>query len=147
MVLRRARQILGDAEEAREALQEIFLVLLDNRAGSGFGGRSSITSWLYSVTTHHCLNRLRNRRTRARLLSERGAPPDAAPARAEDAATAADLLGRMPEELATVMVYYYQDEMSHAEIAALIGKSRRHVGDLLERARAWLESEGRREAS
>ena len=45
------------------------------------------------------------------------------------------------------MVIDYQDEMSHAEIAALIGKSRRHVGDLLERARAWLASEGTQVAS
>jgi RNA polymerase sigma-70 factor (ECF subfamily) len=145
MVLRRARQILGDTEEAREALQEIFAGFLGS--GAGFAGRSSVTTWLYGVTTHHCLNRLRNRRTRERLLAERGAPQPAPPPTAEAIATAAELLARMPDELATVVVYYYLDEMSHAEIARLVGSSRRHVGDLVERARAWLEREGKRSAS
>jgi RNA polymerase sigma-70 factor (ECF subfamily) len=146
MVLRRARRILGDADEAREALQDIFASLLDPHAG--FRGRSSMTTWLYGITTHHCLNRLRDRKNRARLLDEAHlAAPVAAAAPAEAIATAADLLARMPEELATVVVHYYLDEMSHAEIARLLGCSRRHVGDLLERARSWFEDHGRRVAS
>jgi RNA polymerase sigma factor (sigma-70 family) len=147
MVLRRARRILGDAEDAREALQEIFTSLLGEHAS--FGGRSSVTTWLYGITTHHCLNRLRNRENRARLLVEAQGtvPVPAAPAAAEVTASAADLLARMPEALATVVVHYYLDEMSHAEIARQLGCSRRHVGDLLERARAWFEEHAGRVAS
>lgn len=142
VVLRRAQQILGSAEEAREVLQDIFAGLIA-KPGS-FGGRSAPTTFLYSVTTHHCLNRLRDRRTRARLLTLRyaGATAQESP-RAEHAAVVSQILARMPEELATVMVYYYLDEMSHDEIAEIIGCSRRHIGNLLERARTWLEDDRR----
>jgi len=140
-VLRRARHILGDEHEANEVLQELFMSLLD-RPGQ-FRGESSVTTWLYSVTTHLCLNRLRSQRTRLRLVEERVAPaqPDEAPARADQRALAQQLLAGLPGEVAEAAVYYYCDEMSQEEIAGVLGCSRRHVGDLLERcrerARAW----------
>lgn len=68
-VLRRARQILQDEDEARDALQEI----------------------------------------------------------------AREVLAQLPPPLAEVAVYYYYcDEMTHEEIAAVLGCSRRHVGHLVE---------------
>lgn len=72
LVLRRARMLLGDEDEARETLQELFMSLIDNPGR--FRGESSIVTFLYRVTTNLCLNRLRDRRNRARLLEERVAP-------------------------------------------------------------------------
>ena len=63
-VLRRARRILGTEDDARDVLQEIFASILDQSAA--FRGESSIVTWLYSATTHACLNRIRNKKTRAR---------------------------------------------------------------------------------
>jgi RNA polymerase sigma-70 factor (ECF subfamily) len=135
-VLRRARRILGDEQEAREVLQEIFTSLLDRPAQ--FQGRSSLLTWLYSATTHLALNRLRNARNQARLRDlylgpGRGAAMGAAAPIAEDRMVVLQLLSRVPSELAEVAVYYYFDELSHAEIAELLGCSRRHVGDLIVR--------------
>jgi RNA polymerase sigma factor (sigma-70 family) len=133
-VLRRARRLLGQEDEAREVLQEVFMSLLEGpgqvRQGAG------ITCWLYSATTNACLNRLRNARTRARLLAARGAGlEEAAAGCAEDVTILRDVLARVPEELARVAVYYYADEMTHEEIAEVLACSRRHVGDLLARLR------------
>ncbi|MEZ4430084.1 MAG: sigma-70 family RNA polymerase sigma factor [Nannocystaceae bacterium] len=133
-VLRRARSILGDDAEAREVVQELFTSLLDRP--EQFSGRSSLMTFLYRATTNLCLNRLRNARTRRRLLERQGPPPASAPARAEARAQAAELLRRLPEDQAKAVVYYYIDEMSQAEVADMLGCSRRHVGDLLTRARA-----------
>ncbi|HUS63413.1 MAG TPA: sigma-70 family RNA polymerase sigma factor [Kofleriaceae bacterium] len=132
-VLRRARQILGDEQEANEVLQEIFVGLLDRP--DQFKGQSSITTFLYSVTTNMCLNRLRNARNRTRLLEENAgaAAPRSAPLGADDLAALHQLLARLPVEEASAAVYYYLDGMSHAEIADLQGCSRRQVGYLLER--------------
>jgi DNA-directed RNA polymerase specialized sigma24 family protein len=47
----------------------------------------------------------------------------------------------MPEPLALVAVYYYVDELSHAEIARIMGCSSRHVGNLLERLTLWAANE------
>jgi RNA polymerase sigma factor (sigma-70 family) len=133
-VLRRARRLLGNEDDAREILQEVFARLLDHHAA--FRGDSSITTWLYSATTNGCLNRMRNQQTRARLLEGRQHPSGAAAADAETAAIVRDLLARVPEALAAVAVHYYVDEMTHDEIARVLGCSRRHVGDLIERLHA-----------
>jgi len=133
VVLRRARQLLGNEHDARELVQEIFLSLLAKP--EQFDGRSTLTTWLYSATTHRCLNRIRDRRTRARLLEEHVAAPGSAavPARAERLVLLDELLASLPDEIAQAAVYYYVDEMTHDEIASVIGCSRRHVGNLLAR--------------
>ena len=133
-VLRRARQILQDEDEARDALQEIFLSLVDHQP---FEQRGATTAWFYTRTTNFCLNRLRDEKNRARLRSERGeASPVTAPPRGEALMLARDALAQLPPPLAEVAVYYYCDEMTHDEIAVLLACSRRHVGHLLERLHA-----------
>lgn len=130
-ILRRARQILQDEEEARDALQEIFLSLVDGRV---FEQRGGTTAWFYVRTTHFCLNRLRDHQNRARLRRERGEhTPSTTAARAETVAVASEMLASLPPELAEVAIYYYCDEMTQDEIAGLMRCSRRHIGHLLER--------------
>jgi RNA polymerase sigma factor (sigma-70 family) len=142
-VLRRARRILGRDDEAQEVLQEVFASLLD--APEQFAGRSAVSSWLYGAATHRCLNRLRNQRTRRRLLDERVAPAmdQEQETSAESRGDLARLLAGLPDDQATAVIHYYIDEMSHAEIAELMGCSRRHVGNLLERSRSALERQVR----
>lgn len=137
VVLRRARQITGSTEEAEEVLQEIFRGLLEQP--ESLGRARSQLSWLYGATTHLCLNRIRNRKNRERLLRERMKPSRETAASAEDTAFVQQALGALPEELSDAFVYYYLDQMTHAEIAELLGCSRRQVGNLLERAHAQLE--------
>jgi RNA polymerase sigma-70 factor (ECF subfamily) len=130
-ILRRARQILQDEEEARDALQEIFLSLADHPT---FEQRGGTTAWFYTRTTHFCLNRLRDNKNRARLRLERGEQlPISAPARSENVVLARDVLAQLPPELAEVAIYYHCDEMTQDEIAGLMTCSRRHIGHLLER--------------
>ena len=130
-VLRRATRLLGNEADAREVLQEVFLSLLAQP--SQFSGASSLTTWLYSSTTHACLNRLRNERTRARLLEARGPSSPASEASPEDSLEVQRLLARLPDELARVAIHYYVDEMTQEEIASMLGCSRKHVGRLLVR--------------
>jgi RNA polymerase sigma factor (sigma-70 family) len=137
MVLRRAKALLGNEAEAQEVLQEIFMALL--REPEVYGGRSSMTTWLYRVTTNMCLNRMRNDKTRQRLLEAHVAPAvhEAHQESADTWAVARQFLDRMPDDLVRVTIFYSVDGMTHQEIAEVMGCSRRHVGNLLERARAW----------
>ena len=140
VVLRRARRLLGNEDDAREILQELFASLVARP--DGFDGRSAVTTWLYGATTNLCLNRLRNLKSRTELLGARYAnATEAADPRAEALAAARLLLARMPEPLAVVAVHYYIEEMTHEEIAEVLGCSRRHVGDLLARVGEWLAAE------
>ncbi len=139
-VLRRARALLGNEEDAREMVHEIFVGLLE--APEQYQGRSSLATWLYSATTHRCLNRLRDRKTQLELLRERAAPAGAAAtSTGADPGELRRLLSALPDELAAVAVYHFMDEMTQQEIAGALGRSRRHVAKLLQRlsefVRAW----------
>jgi RNA polymerase sigma-70 factor (ECF subfamily) len=131
LVLRRARRIMGSEADAQEILQELFVSFVERP--QQLDGKTSLTGWLYGATTHLCLNTLRNRKNRARLLQERA--PDGGSAATENAEvklSAQELLAALPDPLAQVAVHYYFDEMTHEEIAEIIGISRRHVGNLLQ---------------
>jgi len=141
LVLRRARTILGTEHDAQEALQEIFASLL--RAPESFRGEGSAVGFLYRATTHFCLNELRNRRTSARLLQARAAAalPELAPGSAEALAEVRGLLALLPAQEAAAVVYFHLDGMTHAEVAGLLGCSKRQVGYLLERAQRSIKHE------
>ena len=135
VVLRRARSLLGSEHDAQEALQEVFAALLREPEAV----ERNVTGWLYQATTHHCLNQLRNRRTGARLLEQRGPPLTEVGPTAEALAEVRRLLAQMPDDVAAAVVYTHLDGMTHDEVAALLGCSRRQVGYLLERATARME--------
>lgn len=139
MVLRRSRRLLRDDAAAQDAVQDVFLKLHECRQEFQ---ESGLVSWLYVVTTNLCLQRLRAMATRERLNGAL-APETSARARGADLVLARSVLATLPEELATVAVYRFIDEMTHAEIAELLGCSRRHVGDLLVRFEAEMESKRR----
>jgi RNA polymerase sigma-70 factor, ECF subfamily len=129
-VLRRARQLLGDDAEAQEVLHDVFTSLLQDPGQ--FSGASSAMTFLYRMTTNCALGRLRRRRTRERLLAkdQRGREEPTQPSPEAMVELRAWLLS-LPDELATVAVYYHMDEMTQEELAAVLGCSRQWVGKLL----------------
>jgi len=144
IVARRACRLLGSEEAAWEAVHHVFLSLLERPAQ--FEGRSSMLTFLYEATTHHCLNQLRNQKTRSRLLLGRGSAqltdgrllPD-------DLSVLRQRLAQLPDELAQVAVYFHLDQMSYDEIAEVTGYCRRKVGQLLSLLREH-EQEDRNES-
>jgi RNA polymerase sigma-70 factor (ECF subfamily) len=132
LVLRRAQRIMGNESDAQEVLQELFMSFM--RDPQQLEGKQSMSAWLYSATTHLCLNTIRNRKNRARLLQLHKPVEDgAAGPQAENLLTAQQLLAQLPDDLAQVAIYYYFDELTHAEISEILGCSRRQVGNLLDR--------------
>jgi RNA polymerase sigma-70 factor (ECF subfamily) len=133
-VLRRARRLLRNDDDANDVLQDVFLSMF--RQPEQFEARSSVATYLYAATTHACLNRLRDGKTRTRLVAIEAA---AASGRASPAATssalACEILSALSPEDAALAVYLFCDELTHDEIAGLLGCSRRHVGDLASRLR------------
>jgi len=125
-VFRRARTLLRDAERARDATQEVFLRAVQHP-------RSVIAHplpWLFRVTKNLCLNNLRDLRRRGQLLAGRAAQTGG------DGATHArllvgELLARVPADLQEIAAHYYLDDLSHEDIAALVGVSRRTIGNRL----------------
>lgn len=131
---RRACQLLGHAADAHEVVHDVFLSLVERP--EQHAGRSRMSTFLYSAVTHACLNRLRDRKNRSHLLLQHASslPPSLhSQPEAEQLLLLRALVARIPEALAQVAVYRYMDELTHQEIAEILGCSRRHVGNLLER--------------
>jgi len=138
-VLRRARQLLGSETEAREVLHDVFASLLERP--EQFEGRSSVTTFLYSMTTHLALTRLRRERGRQLLLEQHLDPEPAVVTQPGQARTELrEALRELPKELAEVAVYFYLDEMTHVQIAEALGCSRQWVTKLIARLKDRLES-------
>lgn len=134
-VLRRARQLLGDEAEAQEVLHDVFMSLLQDPGQ--FAGLSSPMTFLYRMTTNAALGRLRNRRTRERLLAARhaGREEPSHPSPEALVELRARLLA-LPDELARVAIYHHMDGMTQDELASVLGCSRQWVGKLLQRLEA-----------
>jgi RNA polymerase sigma factor (sigma-70 family) len=139
---RRAQRLLADASDADDVVHDVFLSLFEHY--ERYRGQSQITTYLYAAVTHACLNRLRNRRKRALLLRARAfilGPRHDPGLAAESSISAHDLLQRLPAKLAEVAVYHFVDELSQREIAAILGCSHTHVGELIARLSRWAEHE------
>jgi RNA polymerase sigma factor (sigma-70 family) len=137
-VLRRARALLGEEADAQEVLHDVFASLLERP--DQFRGDSSIMTFLYRMTTHLALGRMRSRRTRLRLLRDNRDPGSAVTGQPQEAyVELRQLIVGLPEELARVAAYYYLDEMSQDEIASLLGCSRQWIGKLIQRLKAHAE--------
>jgi RNA polymerase sigma-70 factor (ECF subfamily) len=135
---RRARCVLGNESDAHEVVHDVFVSLLERP--EQYKGLSQLTTFMYSVVTHACLNRVRNQRNRLRLVRQTlpvlGHEADRA-LTPETTSVLRSVLGQMPEELAAAAVYYHLDGMTHEEIARVMECSPRHVGDLLVRLKTW----------
>ncbi len=139
-VYRRALRLLGNPADAEEATQEIFIRAF--RSAEGFRQQSQLTTWLYQITTHYCLNLIRDRSRRTALDGEHLAPMAEGaertdPASPEDVLLMRQLLAEADERQAAAAVYVLMDGMSHEEAAEVLGVSKRTVGNLLERFQAW----------
>jgi RNA polymerase sigma-70 factor (ECF subfamily) len=96
--------------------------------------------YLYKAVTHRCLNLVRDRGTRARLLERE--PSAAAPVgrvRLDDEVVGLGLLAALTDRLdeghLQVLVCRFVDDMTQDEIAAHLGVSRKTVGRRLDRIR------------
>jgi RNA polymerase sigma-70 factor (ECF subfamily) len=129
VVFRRSRALLGNEADALDAVQDIFVNLRDKL--STFRGEASLMTWIYRVTTNHCLNRLRAERARRRMLDGVRANPRDGAVRPAAESERRDLLHKLLSELSErqvqVAIHLYYDEMSQGEVASLLNISARAV--------------------
>ncbi|MCX5999018.1 MAG: RNA polymerase sigma factor [Chloroflexi bacterium] len=128
MVLRTAYLMLGNTQEAEDALQEIFVKLF--RARSAYNPeKGKFKTWLYRVTVNHCISHCRKKRLRTfSLEAAREAtdfdPPDVSSRTPEEMSLARERNERVrkavqslePKHRAVVVLRYF-DDLSYDEIA------------------------------
>jgi len=139
MVLRRCQRLLGDADEAADAAQEVFVKLLENSERMHGEYPSSL---LWRMATHHCLNRLRDRRRHGLdedgpALLERIACARDLEAEVGHRSVLARLFGKHPESSRTIAVLHLVDGMTLEEVACEVKMS---VSGVRKRLRALRET-------
>ena len=144
-VLQTCRYLLGSADEAEDAAQEVFL-----RARQRFGQfdrARPFANWILGVASHHCVDRLRRRGREARLfgtadVERAAAPPAASPLQALLARERGRELRRavaaLPVKYRVPLVLAYFNDLGYAEIGKLLGIERGHVAVLVFRGRQQL---------
>lgn len=119
-VWRIAKGLLGQAAEADDAVQEVFLKVRERAAQ--FDGRGAFEGWLRQIAVRHCLDRLAQRR-RDRLepaeapLREAPAASRTEVAALEDREQLERALERLPEEFRTIVLLREIGGLSYRELA------------------------------
>jgi RNA polymerase sigma-70 factor, ECF subfamily len=123
----RCRRILGDHATAQDATQETFLRV--HRHIDRAPDAESVLRWIYRIATNYCLNEIRGRKLRAAPVEQlpEGPAPGAPDDPIADRQLAERLVHRVPEKLRAVAWLYYVDGLEQAEVAAVLGISRRTV--------------------
>lgn len=149
-----AMSIMGCEEDARDCLQETLLRLY--RGIGSFRGEASFSTWLYSMTTHVCLDEMRRRRHRVRTspldsITEQGQCLATLPDPLESLSQSslrqqvASVLRQVPEPYQTALVLREVGGLSYDALAGHLGCSVGTVRSRLARGRRhfrrlWQES-------
>jgi RNA polymerase sigma-70 factor, ECF subfamily len=124
-VYRLCYRYVNNHEDANDLAQEVFLRAW--RAIPRFRGESSFSTWLYRIAVNACLNFRAARRPPAQELPEGLADPVAGPdSRAEsddEARRVRAAVARLPErQRATLILKVYHD-LTHHEVAGILGST------------------------
>jgi RNA polymerase sigma factor (sigma-70 family) len=147
MVLGLCRRLLGQEQDAEDAFQATFLVLV--RKAASIRARDSLASWLYGVARHIAL-RARGQ-TAARQAREReaatrpGADPGDEAGRRELRALLDEEVGRLPAKYRAAVVLCDLQGKTHEEAAGQLGWPKSTLSSRLARAHSLLRQrlEGR----
>ena len=128
-----ALRMLGDAGDAQDALQDVFLQIW-SRAATYNPEQSTVFSWTVLLTRSRVIDRLRARGRRSRVVvaSTEDAPTAADASTVESAADTAEkndeaarvrsVLNNLPSEQREAIELAFFGDLTHHEIAARLGE-------------------------
>lgn len=132
-IFNRARSMLKDEQRAHEAMQDVFLKILE--VGDSFRGESSPWTWLYRITTNHCLNIIRSQKSWRKAfegLSREEFRMAEEPKKSQDAVLIDKnwVVERISEEdpiTQKILMAYFYDRLTQEEIVEELNISRKTV--------------------
>jgi len=136
-------RMLGSAEDAEDASQEIFLRAYTRL--ESFDRQRRFSTWLLSVGSNYCIDRLRRRRfswltldDAAFELRSKERSPERIALDHEQQAIVQRALQQLPENYRMVTVLRYWSDLSYEEIAKVTGLPESTIKTRLHRARHML---------
>lgn len=140
-----AYRMLGSSGEAEDAAQETFLRVYTRL--HTYEPERKFSSWILSIASHYCIDRLRRRRGNVASLDEMQSAnwvPDDAPKPeeraldSEQSVVISQMLGCLPEQYRVVIVLRYWHDMGYDEIAEVTQSTESAVKSRLHRAREMM---------
>ena len=135
-------RMLGNAPEAEDAAQETFVRMYTKL--HTYQPDRKLSSWVLSIASHYCIDRLRRRRGQwlsldeepvaATLASQNRGPEDLA-LRSESRDEVQRLVDMLPAAYRVPLILRYWHDLSYAEIADVMGLTVQAVKSRLHRAR------------
>ena len=140
-VLAFCRHMLGSSADAEDAVQHTFLAAYRDIIHSE--KPIVLRPWLYTIARHRCLSVLRGRRERPSAeLPDRGTEHLASQVDLrEDVRTTFADLSRLPEDQRAALILAELGDVSHEQIARIVGCHRDKVKALVFQARASLTAD------
>jgi RNA polymerase sigma-70 factor (ECF subfamily) len=139
-----AYRLLGQPADAEDAAQETFLRVYTRL--STYRPDQKVSSWILSIASHHCIDRLRRRHVTWLSLDELSveqggeAPgPEESVLQHESEEQVQRLLTSLPQAYRLVIVLRYWYDLSCQEIVQVTGSSENAVKTQLHRARKMLK--------
>lgn len=147
-----AYRMLGDAAEAEDAAQEVFLRMY-RRLGT-YDADHRFSTWVLSIASHYCIDVLRRKRpwlvpleNISNWMRARGRGPEALALAREQQDTVRELLAKLPEHYRLVLQLRYWHDLGYEEIAEAVNLPVSTIKARLHRARnalaALMGGEGR----
>jgi RNA polymerase sigma-70 factor, ECF subfamily len=150
-----ARRLLGNEEDARDAVQDAFLSAF--RSLDHFGGQAALGTWLHRIAVNAALTKLRSRRRHPEKPIDDLLPafledghqarpargwtePSAALQREETRAAVRRHIAELPDDFRVVLLLRDIEELDTEETAQLLGLSTGAVKTRLHRARQALRA-------
>jgi RNA polymerase sigma-70 factor (ECF subfamily) len=120
LVYKTAYLLLGDAHEAEDALQEVFLQV--HKSLSSFDARKgAFTTWLYRITLNFCLNHRRRRQHHSSLEDVSPTPATNFPsAQMAEEDSLWQATRSLSDKQQAVLILRYYWELPYAEMASIL---------------------------
>jgi RNA polymerase sigma-70 factor (ECF subfamily) len=142
-VARLAWRLLGWTGDVDDVVQDVFVAALEQR--HKFRGDNGLWPWLVAITLNKCRSRLRRHFLRLRWLKQRrpdeleSHPADRTSLREETSAKVRSAVRALSPRDREVVVLYYLEDRSVADISELLGKTENAIDVRLHRARKRLK--------
>lgn len=140
-----AYRMLGNAIEAEDAAQEVFIRAY-TRLDTCDPGRK-FSSWILSIASHYCVDKLRRRKgdwvsieeeAFSYKLLDRRPKPEEVTLQREQSAIIQGLMQRLPPQYRLVVALRYWHDLSYEEIAGMTQTTESAVKSRLHRARQMM---------
>ncbi|MCE5251422.1 sigma-70 family RNA polymerase sigma factor [bacterium] len=151
-VYNQAYRMLGNAEDAEETTQDIFMKVY--RSMEDFRGESAVSTWIYRITSNECISRLRKKqldttsldepfesgecKSLADIIPDEGGDPETLLQSREAAESIRAEVRSLPANWAMAISLYHFDDLSYDEIAKIMDIPTATVATYISRGRKQL---------